>query len=172
MAGLMVAEESMMPLPMAPLDMVWTGCIEYMPAGRDGRAAKLAGGGSSSRPEELQANRGRGALFAGAPGCGDADGEAQGDGKGMRRARVRARVQMQWAVAGGRCGCGGGCGWCCSVAVGVRIAERVTDAKQRRAAVVAEDEPAGAGDPSARLLARRMADGGLTEMARCSWSLR
>lgn len=66
--GLMVPDGSMMrPLPI-PLDIVWTGCTEYIPAVGEERAAGLAGSCSSSRRNHEQTNGARGALFAVARG--------------------------------------------------------------------------------------------------------
>jgi hypothetical protein len=42
-AGLIVPEESMMGFPRLPLDRAWTGCMEYIPPVREGRAVELAG---------------------------------------------------------------------------------------------------------------------------------
>jgi hypothetical protein len=49
-AGLMVPDGSMMrPFPIAPLDIVWTGWTEYIPAGREGRGQGVVASAGSRR---------------------------------------------------------------------------------------------------------------------------
>lgn len=46
----MVPDGSMMrPFPIAPLDIVWTGWTEYIPAGREGRGQAVVASSGSRR---------------------------------------------------------------------------------------------------------------------------
>lgn len=82
----MVGDGSMMrPFPIAPLDMVWTGCTEYIPGVCDEQAASVAGSYSSRRSDGDQANGARGRVVVVGQGSGGANGEAQGESQGMRR---------------------------------------------------------------------------------------
>jgi hypothetical protein len=81
----MVPDGSMTrPLPIAPLDMVWTGywCTEYIPGVDEERAAELAGSCLSSRRDDGRAN--------GARARGVREGEAwSGTGRGRQGAGRR-----------------------------------------------------------------------------------